>query len=98
MVTVSQVVKRYVDSHPVVHESLVQGIVNYSSLAEKLHEGIEKEMGGKVKRAAIIMALRRHAERSRSKARVKSPVEVSPEIIIKTNLCTVSISTYIKVV
>jgi hypothetical protein len=87
MATISQLVKRYVDSRPTVHDSLVEGIVNYSALADRLHADLEKEMGSDVRKAAIIMALRRHAEKARKKAGVKKPVEVSPEIIIKTDLC-----------
>ena len=87
MVTVSQLVKRYVDSRPTVHDSVVEGIVNYSALADRLHPHVEKEMGADVRKTAIIMALRRHGEKARKKTGIKKAVEVSPEVIIKTDLC-----------
>ncbi|MEE9152157.1 MAG: hypothetical protein V3U20_10055 [Thermoplasmata archaeon] len=91
MVTVSQIVKKTIDSRPMLQESLIEEIVNFSNLAKKLKPRIESELEEKVKPSAIIMALRRHAEGLQKKTMVQKPFKFSPEIIMKTNLCDVCV-------
>ncbi|MDP6627641.1 MAG: hypothetical protein QGG50_07045 [Methanopyri archaeon] len=91
MVTVSHIVKSIINARPRLQEAIMEGIVNYSSLAEKLRPRIEAELGKKVKNTAIIMALRRHGERLNKGTILQKPITWSNEIIMKTNLCDVCI-------
>jgi hypothetical protein len=86
MVTISQVVKKIIDARPTLQESLIEGIISYANLAEHLHERIEKEMDKPVKTAAIVMALRRHAEKIQKKAPPAKAFKLTSEIIMKTGL------------
>jgi aspartokinase len=91
MVTVSHLVKKIVDSRPALQDSLIEDIVNYSSLAARLQSGIEAELGHSVKRSAILMALHRHAEGLREKSNPKEGFAINPEIVMKTDLCDLCI-------
>ena len=91
MVTVSQIVKKMIDSRPMLQESLIEEIINFSNLAKKLQPRIESELEQKVKTSAVIMALRRHAEQLQKKTIVQKPFKFSPEIIMKTNLCDICV-------
>jgi aspartokinase len=91
MVTVSHVVKKIVDSKPLLQESLIEGIVNFSHLAQKIRPRVESELGEKIKLSAIIMALRRHADQLQKKTIVHIPFQMRPEIIMKTNICDICI-------
>ncbi len=91
MVTVSQVVKKIIDSRPTLQESLIEGIISYANLAEHLQQRIETEMDGPVKTAAIVMALRRHAEKIQKKAPPAKAFKLTSEIIMKTGLCDLTV-------
>ncbi len=91
MVTISHVVKRMIDARPALQDALIEDIVNFASLAEKLEPRVEAEIGEGVKRSAIVMALRRHSETLRKKTQSAEPFKLSREIVMKTDLCDVSI-------
>ena len=91
IVTVSQVVKKMVNLRPSLQEALIEGIVNYVNLANKLHPEIQAELGEKTKKSAIMMALRRYGEELQKKSIVKEQFKMSHEIIMKTNLCDICI-------
>lgn len=91
MVTISQAVKRIVDSRPMLQECLIEGIVNYSSLTKKILPIVEAELDETVRASAVIMALRRHSERLQKKTIIRGPFEFRPEITMKTNLCDVCV-------
>lgn len=91
MVTVSHIVKRMVDARPALQDALIEDIVNYASLAGKLEPAVEAEMGGEVKRSAIVMALRRYSETLKGKTQSAEPFRLSREIMMKTDICDVSI-------
>lgn len=61
MVTISNIVKEILKHNAIIQESINQGIVSYSKLAKNLKPQIEKELGKKVNKSAIVMALRRHS-------------------------------------
>jgi len=63
MVTVSHLVENIVEQKPFLEEALARGIINYAALAETLTPQIEKELKKKVKYSAVMMALRRLAEK-----------------------------------
>ena len=62
MVTVSHVVTRILEDMPFLEEALIRDIINYSYLAEMIKPQVEQEMRKQVKRAAIVMAIRRFRE------------------------------------
>ncbi len=66
MVTVSHVVTRILEDMPFLEEALVRDIINYAYLAEMIKPQVEQEMRKHVKRAAIVMAIRRFRETLRS--------------------------------
>jgi aspartokinase len=59
MITVPEVVERFVLESPFLEEGLAQGIVNLSALARRLKPQIEKELKKTVQSGAVVMALRR---------------------------------------
>jgi len=63
MVTATHIVRKLIGERPFLEEALAKGLVNYSAVAEDLKVEIEKELGKKVTSAAVMMALRREAER-----------------------------------
>ena len=91
MVTISHVVKRMIDSRPALQDALIEDIVSFASLAEKLEPRVEAEIGTDVKRSAIVMALRRHSETLRKRTQSEEPFRLSREIVMKTDICDVSI-------
>ena len=66
MVTVAHVVTRILEDMPFLEEALVRDIINYAYLAEMIKPGVEQEMRKQVKRAAIVMAIRRFRETLKS--------------------------------
>lgn len=91
MVTISHVVKRMIDTRPALQDALIEDIVNFASLAEKLEPRVKAEIGKEVKRSAIVMAIRRHSETLRKKTQSAEPFRLSREIVMKTDICDVSI-------
>ena len=55
-------VKKLVSENTFLLEAISKDLISYGNLAEQLKPEIEKELGKKVKEAAIVMALRRYAE------------------------------------
>jgi aspartokinase len=91
MVTTSQVTKKLIDQRPILQEALIEEVINFSNLAEKLRPKIEAELGKPVKTSAVIMALRRHAEKLQERSVVRKTFKFNPEIVLKTNLCDLSV-------
>ncbi|MAG91651.1 hypothetical protein CMO83_03175 [Candidatus Woesearchaeota archaeon] len=87
MVTVSHIVKKLVSEQVFVEEALGNNIISVANFAEQLLPKIERELGKKVKHAAIVMALRRYSEEiSKHRKRIKK-FDYSGEILMKTNVC-----------
>ena len=87
MVTISHIVKKFANDQPFVEEALGKGIINMANMAEQILPQIEKELGKKVKQAAIVMALRRYSEEvSKQRKKIKE-FDYRGEILIKTNIC-----------
>lgn len=83
--------KKTVNSRPSLQEALIEGIVNYVNLANKLQPEIQAELGEKTKKSAVMMALRRYGEELQKKSVVKEQFKMSHEIVMKTNLCDICI-------
>ena len=80
-----------VDARPALQDALIEDIVNFASLAERLESRVEAEIGEEVKRSAIVMALRRYAETLKGKTQSTGVFKLSREIMMKTDICDVSI-------
>lgn len=65
MTTISQVVKNILNRQIFLQEAIINEIVSYNKLAKHLKPKIEVELGYEVKHSAIVMAIRRHAEKSK---------------------------------
>ncbi len=91
MVTISHVVKKIIDARPALQDALIEDIVNYASLAEHLEPRVEAEIGEAVKKSAIIMALRRYSDTLEEKTQSTEVFKLSREIVMKTDICDVSI-------
>ncbi len=89
MTTISQVVKEILKQQIFLQEAINNNIVSYNRLADHLKEKIEAELGHEVKHAAIVMALRRHAEKTTTildKPKFNYIVET-----IKTDICYIAL-------
>ncbi|MFH0875509.1 MAG: ACT domain-containing protein [archaeon] len=91
MTSISQVVRKLIESKPLLYESLSEGIVSYQNLAEKIHREIENDLGKKAELPAIIMAIRRYSENIKPLINEKIPFKFNTEIIMKTGLMDLSI-------
>lgn len=91
MVTISQITKKIIDSRPMLQEALIEDIVSFANLAEKLKPRIEREIGEEVRISAVVMAIRRYAEQLQKKSLVPKPFQFASELIMKTNLCDITI-------
>ncbi|MBS3114344.1 hypothetical protein J4448_04540 [Candidatus Woesearchaeota archaeon] len=90
MVTVSHIVKKIVSEQAFVEEALGNGIISIVNLAEQMLPKIEQELGKKIKQAAIVMALRRHAEEISEHRKKTRKFDYAGEILMKTNICDVN--------
>jgi aspartokinase len=90
MVTVSHVVRKMVSRKPFLQEAMYRGIISYGSLAKQLRAEIEEELDKEVKLFAIIMALRRYAEKIKEFHK-EIEFDFRSEVIMKTNLCDVCV-------
>jgi aspartokinase len=91
MPTISHVVKEVIDSKPMLFEAIAQGIVNYANLAEHIMPEIELELGKKAEQPAVVMAIRRYAEKIRPTIDKKIPFKFNSEIVMKTGLSDITI-------
>jgi len=91
MVTISHIVKKIVSGQPFVEEALGSRIISFGNLAEQMLPAIEQELGKKIKHAAVVMALRRHADEISEQRKKANAFDYSGEIIVKTNVCDFSI-------
>lgn len=87
MVTTSHLVKKLLQNKPFILEGLSRGIISHGNLAEELKPKIEKELGKKVKDAAIIMSLRRYASEIQKINPPRKKFNFAGEIMMKTNIC-----------
>ncbi len=86
MVTVSHLVKKALSENSFLLEAISKDLISHGNLAEQLKPEIEKELGKKVKDAAIVMALRRYAEELHSFDKKIRKFKFQGEIIMRTNI------------
>ncbi|HLC46507.1 MAG TPA: hypothetical protein VJI75_02075 [Candidatus Nanoarchaeia archaeon] len=91
MVTISNLVHRYIMDRPFFQEALSKGILNNAALAEELMPALEKELGKKVKFSAVNMAIRRLGEQLSQSAHMElGRFDNRSDLSVKTNLFEVT--------
>jgi len=63
MKTISDEIRQIILSQPYLEEALTRGIINYSALAREIRPQIEKELFKDLSDSAVMMAIKRLAER-----------------------------------
>lgn len=96
MPTISHVTERMINARPLLQEAILEDIVSYASLAEKITPEIEKELGKKISHMAVVMAVRRYAEKIKQKSLMerrgkKKEFSLRGDIIMKTGICDIGI-------
>jgi aspartokinase len=91
MVTVSHLVKKYLDEHSMVQDALEEGILSNAALAEKIQKPLERELGKKIMLPAIVMALRRAHEKIESHEKKHFKPLFAKELLMKTNLVDITV-------
>ena len=66
MATISHIVKDILNRQIFLQEAINNDIVSYNKLAHHLKPKIEAELGTEAKHSTIVMAIRRHAEKSKN--------------------------------
>ena len=90
MVTVAHLVEREISKMPYLQEALIRGLINYGSLADELLPKIKEEIGKPIKHSAVMMALRRLAEKLEDKAQKNFKFSTETAITIKSGLFNVA--------
>ena len=86
MVTITHIVQDILNKRIFLQEAINHGIVSFNKLAIDIKPEIEEELGKKVKNSAIVMALRRYAEKLET--RQNKPVfNYFRETLLKTDIC-----------
>ena len=90
MVTISHAVQDIINKQVFFQEAINNNIVSFNKLAKNIKPEIEKELGKRVKYNAVVMALRRHAEKLETK-KEKISLNYFREILLKTDICYIVI-------
>lgn len=85
MVTISHVVEKLMNENSFLDLTVKKEIASFTSLAKYLRPDIEKELQKKVKLSAVIMALRRYADKLEKKEQTFSS-HYFKNIILKTDV------------
>ncbi len=67
MVTIAHLAEKMIEERPFLQEALARGIINYGALADSMLPQIKTELKKEVKHPAVMMALRRLAEKLEQK-------------------------------
>ncbi|MDA1197293.1 MAG: aspartate kinase [Nanoarchaeota archaeon] len=91
MVTAAYLVQESIEKKPFLAEALSKGLINYAALADELKPEIESELKYEVKHAAIMMALRRLAEKLENKFKTNHFHLKESDMTIKSDLFEITI-------
>ena len=87
MLTISQIVNRYIQTTPYIEEALEKRLINLSSLARYIKPYIESELFKKIKLGAIIMALKRqNINMSKDRSNLSQTLRQLGDITVRSNL------------
>jgi len=90
MPTVAHIVEHIVNERPLLQEAIIEDIVSFGSVAENIKNDVEKHLDKEVKHSAIVMALRRTAEKVRKRS-PQAMFDYNSEIFMKTNVCDIGV-------
>jgi len=90
MATISNAVKDILSRQVFLQEAINRNIASFNLLAKHLRPEIEAELGKTVKHSAVVMALRRYAEKLEKKKEQIS-FNYFRETLIKTDICYIVI-------
>ncbi len=86
MASIAKIVEDIVMEQPFLADALQRGIVNYGAVADELLERVQKETKEKVNHAAVMMALRRLAEKLEQRD-VRAPrFNEESDVTVRSNL------------
>jgi aspartokinase len=91
MPTISNAVKDIISAKPLLYEAVSREIVNYANLAQSIKEEVDAEVGEETELPAIVMAIRRYAEKIKPVTDKKIPFKFNSEIIMKTGLSDITL-------
>lgn len=91
MVSVTHLTKKLMERKPFLQECLSKGLVNVFALAEHLQPEVEAELKQKVKTSAVMMALRRLAERLEERKLTKLELVEPIDFLIKSDVVEITI-------
>ncbi len=91
MVTVSVLVKHYLEKNPFIKDMLMQGVLNITALAEKIRPYIDLELGKKAKISSISMAIRRAQDNFNKKEMFFWKFPENLEVSTKSKIYEISI-------
>lgn len=93
MLSIANKVEQIVSESPFLTEGIATGLINLSELARQLRPQLETDLWKPVGQAAIVMALRRLAERM-PPPRISAPIVLAPRMGELTTRTDLTISTY----
>ena len=91
MPTAAHLVQSIVERKPFIAEALAKGLINYAALADDIKPEIESELKQEVKHAAVMMALRRYAEKLEDKFKLTHFQFKESDMTIKSDLFEITI-------
>lgn len=86
MPTIAHIVEHEIRKKPFLQEGLVKGVISHSGLAEALLPTVKKELGKEVDKYAVIMAIRRHAEKLEKTFVGKKTLGFETDLTMKSGL------------
>ena len=85
MITIGELVTKYLQSHPFIEQAIGADLINYSSLARQIRPQFEKELMKRIEVSAVGMALRRAAKQIQQKKQ-SIPVIRPEELIVRSGI------------
>lgn len=93
MLSIANKVEQYVSESPFLTEGMAAGLINLSELARQMRPQLESDLWKPVGQAAVVMALRRIADRLPQHA-LAQPILLAPRLGELTTRADLTISTY----
>lgn len=92
MASIAKIVEDIVLEQPFLADALQRGIVNYGAVADELLPKVQKETKEKVKHAAVMMALRRLAERLEQRELRTPRFNDETDVTVRSNLFELTVA------
>jgi len=92
MITVPSIVSDIIRRNAYIEEALSREVLNLSGLARDMQREVEERTMKDVEIGSIVMALKRLTPHAQQKARAPSVFKQNPELIIRSQLCEITIA------